>query len=89
MVTLWRKLSPAEQKVEIDAIAARKKEVAKAAKQKRVNDNRSKGKQEKCRARGLKKPGRKKKTTNASEAAADEPVAGSEVGTGRLPIEMH
>ena len=41
---MWRKLSPAEQKVEIDAIAARKKEVAKAAKQKRVNDNRSKGK---------------------------------------------
>ena len=81
LVTVWRKLSPADQKVEIAAIAARKKEAAKAAKQKKVSDNRNKNKREKRRARGLKKPGRKKKASDASDAAADEPAAESEVST--------
>lgn len=91
VVTVWRKLSPAEQKIEIDAIAARKKEAAKAARQKKTNDNRNKNKREKRRARGLKKPGRKKKTSDASDdaAAADEPAAGSEVSTCCLSIVMH
>jgi hypothetical protein len=86
-VTLWRKLSPAEQQIEVDAIRAKKKARKKAKekqqKKRKADDKCNKGKQERRRARGLTPRGRKKKhsTEGESEAAADGEQAGSQVSS--------